>query len=153
MIKKILSLFLSLALIPSYSFSATYNSNNGLSAIVKLDITNVWARTALAPNENSAIYMTIKNNDIKEYEIISVSAPLTANRVELHDSYVDDQKISRMRAVDKIVIPAESTIELKPGGTHIMLMALKQELKSGDKFTIKLKIKDIGLKEVPVEVK
>lgn len=150
MTHKILTFFIALLFFPICSFSG---SNNGINAIVKLDITNVWARTAIAPNENSAIYMTIKNNDDKEYAIINAYAPLIASRVELHDSYVDDQKISRMRAVDKIIVPAQSTIDLKPGGTHIMLMSLKQELKTGDKFTIKLKIEDIGIKEVEVEVK
>lgn len=150
MIKKIITFFAAFALFPIFAFAA---NKQGINDIVKLEISNVWARTALSPNENSAIYMTIKNNDITEYEIINVYAPLTANRVELHDSYVDDQKISRMRAIDKIVVPAESTIELKPGSTHIMLMSLKQELKTGDKFTIKLKIQNVGMKEVEVEVK
>lgn len=150
MIKKIITFLVAFALFPLCVFAG---NKPGTNAIVKLEISNVWARTALAPNENSAAYMTITNSDTKEYEIINVYAPLIANRVELHDSYVDDQKISRMRAIDKIVVPAQSTIELKPGGTHIMLMSLKQELKTGDKFTIKLKIEDVGMKEVEVEVK
>ena len=107
----------------------------------------------MAPNSNSAAYMVLKNNDNQDYEIIGVTATLTANRTELHESYVDDQQISRMRAVDKIVIPAQSQIELKPGGMHVMLMGLKQDLKTGDKFIIKLKINNFGIKDVEVTVK
>lgn len=148
MIKKIL---FGIILVASafYAFASSTDQNS----TVKLQITDSWARSSLAPNTNSAVYMTLKNTDSKEYVIIGASAALTANRVELHDSYLDDQKISRMRSVDKIVVPAQSTVELKPGGTHIMLMDLKQELKSGDKFTIKLKIENVGIRDVEIEVK
>lgn len=146
MIKKILSI---LALTLAGAAFAGSVSN----APVKLEVTTPWARSAMAPSSNSAAYMVLKNNDNQDYEIIGVTAILTANRTELHESYVDDQQISRMRAVDKIVIPAQSQIELKPGGMHIMLMGLKQDLKIGDKFIIKLKINNFGIKDVEVTVK
>ncbi|MBP7190138.1 MAG: copper chaperone PCu(A)C [Rickettsiaceae bacterium] len=148
MIKKIICVMVLSALaVCSFASSGSQNST------VKLAITGAWARSSLAPNLNSAVYMLVKNTNNKEYVIIGASAPLIANRVELHDSYLDEQKISRMRNVDKVVVPAQSSLELKPGGTHIMLMDLKQELKTGDKFTIKLKIENVGVIDVEVEVK
>lgn len=149
MIKKILAIFALL----SFAIYSNAGQNMGTNQTVKLEVTGAWARNSISPNTNSAIYMVLKNNDTKDYTIINASAPLIANRVELHDSYLDDQKISRMRSVDKIVVPSQSTVELKPGGTHIMLMDLKHELKAGDKFTIKLKIQNVGIKDVEVEVK
>lgn len=149
MIKKIITIYFVIISFAAVAIASNIQTNQ----TVKLEVTNAWARSAISPNTNSAIYMTLKNNDTKDYEIIGVSAMLIANRVELHDSYLDDAKISRMRPVDKIIIPAANQIELKPGGTHIMLMDLKQDLKAGDKFTIKLKIQNVGLKDVEVEVK
>lgn len=151
MLKKIFSIIAILSFsLASIVFAA---SNTQSGAPVKLEVTNAWARSAMAPSTNSAAYMILKNNDNQDYEIIGVTAILTASRTELHESYVDDQQISRMRAIDKIVIPAQSQIELKPGSMHIMLMGLKQDLKAGDKFILKLKINNFGIKDVEVTVK
>lgn len=152
MLKKIIPFILAFLSCATISLADAKNSVSS-SAPVKLEITDAWARSSLAPSTNSAAYMVFKNNDTQDYEIISATAILTAIRTELHESYVDDQQISRMRAVDKIVIPAQSQIELKPGGTHIMLMGLKQDLKPGDKFIIKIKINNFGIKDVEVTVK
>ena len=55
-----------------------------------------------------------------------------------------------MREVSSIDIPAGRTVELKPGGLHIMLMGLTQPLKDGEMFPLTLTFANEG--EVPVEV-
>ena len=46
----------------------------------------------------------------------------------------------RMRAVESLQLPAGQTIELKPGGYHVMLMDLKQQLNAGDMVPLSLVI-------------
>lgn len=116
-------------------------------------VTDGWARSSTPPNNNSAAYMVIQNNSDMPCSIIGATAMDIANQVELHQSYVDDKGISRMTAVDHLVIPAKSQIELRPNGTHIMLMNLKHQLVADDKITINLIISNIGVKTVPVVVK
>lgn len=107
-----------------------------------LIITDVWARKSTSPNNNSAAYMKIQNPTDKQITITGASATKIANNVELHESFVDERGISRMTTINSIVVPANSTIELAPGGIHIMLFDLKSALKDQDKFEMTIKMKD-----------
>lgn len=105
-----------------------------------IQVTEAWARKSLSPNNNSAAYMKVANLTDKDVVIIGASASETANNVELHKSFVDEKGVSRMTTVDKIVVPAKTTVELAPSGMHVMLFDLKRNLNTGDKFKIELKI-------------
>lgn len=121
--------------------------------IDQIEIISPWARASLSPNNNSAAYLTIKNTSDTQLTLIGAGAMKIANNVELHQSYVDEKGISKMTAIDKIIIPANSEIMLKPAGMHIMLLDLKRALKAGDNFKLDLKFQGVGTKTVDVEVK
>ena len=48
----------------------------------------------------------------------------------------------QMRQVEKIDIPAGSATKLEPGGLHVMLIGLVQDLKPGDEVSITLTFED-----------
>ena len=58
--------------------------------------------------------------------------------------------VMRMREVNAIDLPAGKTVELKPGGLHIMLVGLKAPLKAGERFAMKLRFEKAG--EVTIDV-
>lgn len=118
-----------------------------------LEVTNAWARSSLSSNNNSAAYMTINNPTNKQITILGASAADVANNVELHKSFVDEKGVSRMASIDKIVVPAKSSISLAPGGIHIMLFELKRKLSAGDNFKIVLALEDMDAITVDAEVK
>jgi len=60
--------------------------------------------------------------------------------------------IMRMRAVPALDLPAGRAVELKPGGYHVMLMDLKQQVKEGDVVPVSLVIESGGRRET-IEVK
>ena len=109
---------------------------------VSLIVTEAWARMPAEPNNNSAIYMTINNPTKAQITILGASAAMVANNVELHNSFVDEKGVSRMIAMDKIVVPAETSITLAPGGMHIMLFDPKKKLAEGYKFQVTLKLEN-----------
>jgi len=80
--------------------------------------------------------------------LLSASADV-ANSVELHSMKMDGD-VMQMRQVEAIDLPAGKTVELKPGGLHIMFIGLKAPLKKGDSFPLKLKFEKAG--EVTVQV-
>ena len=80
--------------------------------------------------------------------LVSARAAVS-NAVELHTMSMDGD-VMRMRQVDGIDLPAGKTVELKPGGLHIMFTGLKAPLKAGDKFPLTLKFEKAG--EVTVDV-
>lgn len=118
-----------------------------------LEVSAAWARASISSNNNSAAYMSINNPSDKQMTILGASAADIANNVELHKSFVDEKGVSRMTSIDKIVVPANSSISLAPGGIHVMLFDLKRKLKSGDSFKIVLAIEDMDAIVVDVEVK
>ena len=74
-----------------------------------------------------------------------------ASRAELHTMAMEGN-VMRMRQVDAIDVPSGKTVELKPGGLHLMLFGLKAPLKSGDKFPLTLRFEKAGEVTVTVNV-
>jgi copper(I)-binding protein len=66
-------------------------------------------------------------------------------------------KVMRMRALSKLELLPGKTVELKPGGYHIMLVGLKRPLKKGEIVPIRLKLetkdKSVRTLEVRAEVR
>jgi copper(I)-binding protein len=102
----------------------------------KLKIKDQWMRVG-AKGQTTALFFKIENNSDKADTLYKVDFDL-AGLVQIHETYDAGNDMMGMREVGKIVIPAKSTIELKPGSYHVMLMKLKQDIKKGyiGKFTL-----------------
>jgi len=74
-----------------------------------------------------------------------------AGMVQLH-SMAMDGNVMKMREVEAIELPAGKTVELKPGGLHIMLMGLKAPLKAGSSVPLTLKFEKAGAVTVNLTV-
>lgn len=111
-----------------------------------------WARAADAM-KNSAIYMNLVNKTSHDVTLMAVSAAEVASSVSIHETVTDANGVSSMVELDKIVIPADKTVELTPKGFHFMLHNLKKPLVDGDKFEVTLTFDDKSVRTVEVEVK
>ncbi|GAB4496499.1 MAG: copper chaperone PCu(A)C [Anaerolineales bacterium] len=114
-------------------------------------VENVWARSSVAGG-NSAIYMTINNPTAQDDVLLSAQSSV-ANAVELHLSSVDANGVMSMKQQENIPVPANSMVELKPGGLHVMLIGLPNDLKVGDEFEVTLNFKNAGAITLKVPVK
>jgi len=86
--------------------------------------------------DTASAYFTIKNNGDTDDALVKASAPV-ADMVSLHEVVTQGAE-SKMQPVDKIDIPAGGETQLKPGGLHVMLEDLAQELEEGDSYTLTL---------------
>jgi periplasmic copper chaperone A len=111
-------------------------------------IDHPWARPTAAGQKAGGGYLKLSNAGSAD-RLLSARSDVAAT-VELH-SMTMDGNVMRMRQVDGIDLPAGQTVELKPGGFHIMFMGLKAPLKEGSSFPVKLRFEKAG--EVTVEVK
>jgi periplasmic copper chaperone A len=113
--------------------------------------TGAWARPALA-GQNSAIYLTLYNPNNQTVSLQAASTDV-ATQTELHQSQMDDQGVMSMHPQHAIEIPQKGQVELAPGGYHIMLVNLKQDLKPGDYVKLILKFDKSGemLLQAPVQ--
>lgn len=119
--------------------------NNESSKIEKEEfiITETWMRPGVK-DRNSAAFMKITNNTNSPDTLLSVSSDL-AKKVELHETFVKENDMKGMRHIDLLPIPIKSTVELKPGSYHIMLIGLNNDLKIGDSGKIELIFKNAGI--------
>ncbi len=76
-----------------------------------------------AVSRTSAVYLTIKNLSAETLVIDHVETNI-ARHAMFHNS-VEQDGVAKMQHLDQLTIPANQSLELKPGGAHIMLMGLK----------------------------
>ena len=90
---------------------------------------------------SSAVYMQIMNRGDSDISIRSASSA-AAGVVELHRTIIKDD-MARMEALAGLLIPAGETVDLTPGGAHIMLNMLRADLLPDSQFMLRL-IDDAG---------
>lgn len=101
-------------------------------------VEDAWVRGTVAQQKASGAFMRLTAP--APMKLVSVSSPV-AGVVEIHEMAMD-KDVMRMRAVPGLALPAGKTTELKPGGYHVMLMDLKQQLKAGDTVPLTLVFED-----------
>lgn len=116
-------------------------------------IEGVWARpmTQGAMGTTSAVYGVLTNTAQTGDSLVGATSNV-AQKAEIHESTMVDH-VMHMKHVGFFNIPAGAKLELKPGGKHIMLIGLTQDLKVGDTFTLTLTFEKAGDQEVEVTVK
>ncbi|HHB91060.1 MAG TPA: copper chaperone PCu(A)C [Anaerolineae bacterium] len=120
----------------------------------QIEIKDPWARPSPKMATSGAAYMIIENKGNEDDVLIGVEGDVS-DAVEIHEMTIDENNVMRMRPVEgqRLVIPAKSKVELKPGGYHIMLIGLKHQLKEGEVIDLTLKFEKSGEIKVQAPVK
>ena len=121
------------------------------SAWSQVEVSDAWIRATAPGQKIAAGYMTIRNKSAQPERLVGGSSQAAA-KLETHVS-IKDGDIMRMREVKAYDIPAKGTFELKPNGSHLMLVDLKRPLKEGDKVPVVLKFEKSGEVKVDFEVR
>lgn len=90
-------------------------------------------------------YVTIANNGDTDDALIDVKAGFP--KVQIHESYEEDG-VHKMQHVEAIAIPAGETVELAPGGYHVMFMGLSEPFTVGQEVPVTLVFEKAGEVEV-----
>lgn len=114
-----------------------------------ITIGHPYARATVAGQPTGGGYLSFANAGATD-KLLSISADVSKS-VELHEMKMEAD-VMKMRQVDGIEVPAGKTVELKPGGYHVMFVGLKAPLKAGDKFPAKLKFEKGGEVDVVFNV-
>lgn len=105
-----------------------------------LMIHDAYARATPPNSPTSAVFLTLMNHSDNNRSIVSASSP-ASGKVELH-THVKEGDVMKMRQVANIDVPANTTVELKPGGLHIMLFDLKQAFNEGGNIEVTVNYAD-----------
>jgi copper(I)-binding protein len=117
-----------------------------------LEIRQPWTRATPPTAQAGGGFLVITNMGNTPDRLIAAKSG-AAERVEIHEMKMDGS-IMRMRAVEKgIDIPAGGTVDLKPGGLHVMFTGLKAPFAKDAKVPLTLVFEKAGSVdiELPVE--
>ena len=116
-----------------------------------IQIADAWARETVAGQASTAAYMTIRNGGSGDDRLVGVTAPSPAKGM-LHANE-SSGGVSRMREMSSgLAIPAKTSVELKPGGSHVMITGLAAPLPEGAQFDLRLEFEKSGERRVVVPV-
>ncbi len=121
----------------------------GATAFAQTTVKDGWVRGTVPQQKATGAFAQITSAG--GGKLVAASSPV-AGVTEIHEMTMEGSTM-KMRAVPAIELPAGKTVELKPGGYHVMLMDLKQPLKAGDSVPLSLVIEGAGGKRETVELK
>lgn len=117
----------------------------------QVQVKNAWIQLAPPATTVNAAYMTIYNPQLRPRTIVGLSADCCA-RVMLHRTHREGDKVL-MEHLEHLVIPAQASVQLSPGGLHIMLAKAKEELTLKSKVKITFSFADGSIQEFYLDVK
>ena len=120
------------------------------AAGAQITVKEAWIRGTVAQQKATGLFAQITS--AQGGRLVAVSSP-AAGVAEVHEMAMDGS-VMKMRALPGgLELPAGKAVELKPGGYHVMLMDLKQPLKSGDQVPVTLVFEGADKKRETVELK
>jgi len=102
-----------------------------------LEITDSWAPTTPPGPQAAVIYLTIANGTGDEDRLVSVTTD-RCGTIELHATQFDENRVMRMRLAEPeaLTIPADETLEMVPGGLHVMCIDPASPFVAGDELDL-----------------
>lgn len=140
---------LSLALLPLSLALTTASAHDYKLGDLKID--HPWSRATPGGAKVAGGFMTITNNG-KEADRLIGGTLVSAGIVEIHEMAMEGN-VMKMRALAQgLEIKPGQTVELKPGGFHVMFLDLKAPLKEGEKVKGTLVFQRAGTIEVEFKI-
>lgn len=113
-----------------------------------IEIKAPWVRGTVAGQTATGAFMEITSKS--GASLVGAASPV-AGVTEVHEMKMDDG-VMKMRAVARLDLPAGKPVILGPGGYHVMLMNLKQMIKTGDSVPLTLQFEGKDRKVEMIEV-
>jgi copper(I)-binding protein len=125
-----------------------------------------WARPGTAGG-NSAIYMELTGGDEDDALVGAEVSEAVATDAQVHETVMesgdmdsgdmgsdgDGSGMMSMQEVESVAIAAGETVALEPGGYHIMLLELAEDLVVGDTVEVELSFESGATQRVTAEVR
>ena len=107
-------------------------------AQVPLKVEGAWVRSTVPGQQGTGAFMKLTST--QALQLVRVVTPV-AGTADVHEMKMKGD-LMLMRPVDKLDLPPGQTVELKPGGYHLMLQDLKKPLPPGSTVPLTLVLRD-----------
>jgi copper(I)-binding protein len=142
---------LSILILFLFCFVSPLNAADIKNSNTSFVIQEAWIAEAPPVSKVMVAYMTIKNTGSTAIEIIKAESE-SYSSIEFHET-VHEDGMARMIRHSSLKISADSQLELKRGGPHLMLFNPVKAFRAGDTVNINLTTKDNKKKTITVTVK
>ena len=137
-------------IVRSTLLSALLSAAFVLPAQAQVTVKDPWVRATVSQQKATGAFMQITS--MQDARLVEAKSSV-AGVVEVHEMKME-KDVMKMRALaEGLALPAGKSVELKPGGYHVMLMDLKQQVKEGDVVALTLVVEDKDKKRSTIEVK
>ena len=126
-------------------------SETNTSSEPQIKVMEPWSRPSPAMAGNGAVYMMLTNEGGADDTLLSVETD-AAEVVELHETKMEGD-VMKMSPVAKVEIPAGGSAAFEPGGLHVMLINLQQQLVPGEKIKLTLNFEKSAPLNIEAEVR
>ncbi|MBK1703394.1 copper chaperone PCu(A)C [Halochromatium glycolicum] len=117
----------------------------------EIEVQDAYVRAVPPGQPNSAAFMHLTNTSNRDRALV-IGETDAAEVVELHTHKMEDGMM-RMRQLEQIELPAGETVKLQPGGLHVMLIGLTEDLRAGDSIELHLGFDDGSRQSLTLPVK
>jgi len=119
------------------------------TAQAQVTVKDPWVRATVPQQKATGAFMQL--SAAQDTRLVEVRSPV-AGAVEIHEMKMENN-VMKMRAVPGLDVPAAKGVDLKPGGYHVMLLDLKEQMKEGATVPVTLVFEGKDKKRETVEVK
>jgi copper(I)-binding protein len=110
------------------------------TGFAQLEFSDAWIKNLPPPVPVRAGYMTIHNPQSQAISIVAIHSDAFAS-VEIHQTRMQDGMM-RMDPVPNLTIAPGETVQLAPGGLHLMMMQPAQPTRPGEVHRITIDFDD-----------
>ena len=121
-----------------------------LGASAQVEVKNAWARATVKGQMATGVFMQVTAKD--GTKLVGGSSP-AAGVTQVHEMKMEGGVMKMAEVKGGLDLPAGKTVELKPGGYHVMLMDLKEPLAKDTTLPLTLVFKDAKGVESKQELK
>lgn len=139
------------ALAASLLLVAPAFAHDGVVHLGSLNLSHPFARATLPNAPVGGGFLTIENTGAEADRLVSVTSPAAAD-VQIHEMAMEGEVMKMRQLPDGLELPAGQTVELAPGGFHLMFMGLKQAFVEGETVPVTLVFEKAGTVDVDLAV-
>lgn len=109
-----------------------------VAALAAVSASDAWVREVPPSSPVAAAFVTLVNTGPGPVRVTAIESPL-ADKVHWHDMSSSDGMM-RMQVRSRIILPAGGRVSLQPGGSHLMLLGVKQPLPVGARVPLTFRL-------------
>ena len=108
---------------------------SSMAAQAQVTVTEPWVRATVPAQKATGLFMKIEAE--QDVRLLAASTPV-AGVAEVHEMTMEGNVMKMRQLQAGLPIVKGQTAVLQPGGHHVMLMDLKQQVKAGDQVPVTL---------------